>query len=71
MGLIWVSDSCGLDEEAVVDAEKSKTVVPATSRGKRRPSKLPKSAPKEAWGKLLSQCSQVGFTSFSGFVRNA
>ncbi|KAL5561481.1 hypothetical protein UlMin_031228 [Ulmus minor] len=47
-----------LDEEAVVDAEKSKTVVPATSRGKRRPSKLPKSAPKEAWGKLLSQCSQ-------------
>lgn len=47
--------------EAAVDADKSKAVVPASGRGKKRPSKLPKSNPKAAWGKLLSQCSLVGF----------
>lgn len=46
--------------EAALDAEKSKPVSPASGRGKKRPSKLPKSNPKVAWGKLLSQCSQVG-----------
>lgn len=44
--------------EAALDAEKSKPVSPASCRGKKRPSKLPKSNPKVAWGKLLSQCSQ-------------
>ncbi|XP_024021965.1 uncharacterized protein LOC21389436 [Morus notabilis] len=46
-----------LSGEAAVDADKSKAVVPASGRGKKRPSKLPKSNPKAAWGKLLSQCS--------------
>lgn len=60
--LIWVLGSCGLGEPAV-DVEKSKAVGSAMTRSKKRPNKLPKSNPKAAWGKLLSQYSQVGFWS--------
>ncbi|KAF4364478.1 hypothetical protein F8388_007055 [Cannabis sativa] len=44
--------------EPAVDVEKSKALGPAITRSKKRPSKLPKSNPKVAWGKLLSQFSQ-------------
>lgn len=48
-----------------MDGEKSKGAVgavagAATGRSKKRPGKS-KSVPKAAWGKLLSQCSQVWF----------
>ena len=45
--------------EAAVDEEKSKATG-AAIRAKKRLTKL-KSSQKVAWGKLLSQCSQVGF----------
>ena len=44
-----------------VDLDKSKALGPAMTRSKKRPNKLPKSNPKVAWGKLLSQFSQVDF----------
>ncbi|XP_062143427.1 uncharacterized protein LOC133851135 [Alnus glutinosa] len=43
--------------EADVDAENSKVGV-SSLRPKKRLTKLAKSSPKVAWGKLLSQCSQ-------------
>lgn len=46
---------------AAVDAEKSKAAGVEALRAKKRLTKLTKSSQKVAWGKLLSQCSQVGF----------
>lgn len=45
--------------EAAMDEEKSTAAGAAAGRSKKRPTKSTKSAPKAAWGKLLSQCSQV------------
>lgn len=51
--------------EAAVRGEKSKA-----HRGKKRQNKTTKLKTKVPWGKLLSQCSEVGFTSFPCFVRD-
>ena len=48
--------------ETAEDAEKTKAVgAAAVGRLKKRPVKSTKSNAKAAWGKLLSQCSQVDF----------
>lgn len=44
-----------------MDTEKSKAAGVEALRAKKRLTKLTKSSQKVAWGKLLSQCSQVGF----------
>lgn len=49
--------------ETAVEAERSKAGAAALGRSKKRPTKSTKSGPKAAWGKLLSQCSQVDFHS--------
>lgn len=50
--------------ETAVDAEKSKVVgVAAVGRSRKRSTKSTKTSPKAAWGKLLSQSSQVDIHS--------
>lgn len=44
-------------DDSILDAEKGKSSVPSVNRGKKRQLK---SNAGDAWGKLLSQCSQVG-----------
>ena len=52
--------SCWDVGDVAADAEKSKVVVATMlNRSKKRTMRLAKSNSKPAWGKLLSQCSQV------------
>lgn len=52
--------------ETAVDAEKLKVVeAAAAGRSKKRSTKSTKTSPKAAWGKLISQCSQVDFIEYS------
>lgn len=43
---------------------------PKAHRGKKRQSKTTKSKTKVPWGKLISQCSEVGFSSLPHSVRD-
>lgn len=52
------SAEVGAEDQIGVDAEKPKAATTTGARSKRRPGKLPKSSPKVAWGKLISQCNQ-------------
>ncbi|OIW12711.1 hypothetical protein TanjilG_24644 [Lupinus angustifolius] len=51
--------------ETATDVDKSKTAGAAAGRSKKRVTKSTKSAPKAAWGKLISQCSQNPHLSMS------
>lgn len=55
--------------EATLDADQPDSVALTFSRVKKRTKKLTQPHPKNAWGKLLSQCTQVGFAS-SSYVRD-
>ena len=57
IGLIFYLMGLG---EPVVAVEKSKSVAVVSNRGRKRSAK---SNATVAWGKLLSQCSQVGFST--------
>lgn len=47
-------------DETAVEADKSKSLgVAANGRSQKKPAKSAKLSPKAAWGKLLSQSSQV------------
>lgn len=46
----------------MIDVEKSKAKESALNRGKKR--QLKSNVAAAAWGKLVSQCSQVGFASY-------
>lgn len=59
--LSWCISILGLGQ-ADGDVEKSKAVaVVFDGRVKKKPRRPSKLSSKVAWGKLLSQCSQVGF----------
>lgn len=67
LNLCWV---VGSDQfvwnlgDVAADAEKSKAVVATMlNRTKKRTMRMTKPNSKPAWGKLLSQCSQVEFYS--------
>lgn len=67
LGLIFFFFVLGLvvgSGGASVDADNSKAAGMAL-RVKKRLTKLTKSSSEIPWGKLLSQCSQAGVTSFS------